>query len=218
MLRVTDTGVGISPESLPFIFDAFRQADPSLTRVARWIGPGLAIVRDVVELHGGTVDGRKWQGSARCDIHGDVALGVKDRLGSAARSPSHEELSPALAGLRVLAVDDDERLARSSDGGFRDGRGELRCGRFCSRWPDRMCATSSGLAARRSRHARRGWIRVRRSRPRTGCPCTGHRHHRDAPTTSIGPAPSPLASTPTSPSRLPSTSSCALFHTSSGVR
>jgi len=56
MIRVIDTGIGIRREFLPFAFDRFRQADTSTTRAHGGIGLGLAIVRHLVELHGGTID------------------------------------------------------------------------------------------------------------------------------------------------------------------
>jgi signal transduction histidine kinase len=54
-ITVNDTGVGISPDVLPYVFDRFRQADSSLTRPFGGLGLGLAIVRHLVELHGGSV-------------------------------------------------------------------------------------------------------------------------------------------------------------------
>ncbi len=54
-LSITDTGRGISADFLPFVFDRFRQADSSSTRAEGGLGLGLAIVRQLVELHGGTI-------------------------------------------------------------------------------------------------------------------------------------------------------------------
>ena len=55
-MLVKDTGQGIAPEFLPYIFDRFRQADPSTTREAWGLGIGLSIVKHLVELHGGFIE------------------------------------------------------------------------------------------------------------------------------------------------------------------
>src|SRR6185369_9790188 len=54
-VTVSDTGIGISPQFLPHMFERFRQADAGLTRDRGGLGLGLAIVRQLVEMHGGTI-------------------------------------------------------------------------------------------------------------------------------------------------------------------
>jgi len=66
-IRVSDSGVGIAPEFLPFVFDRFRQADATSTRSHGGLGIGLTIVRHIVEMHGGTVSAQ-----SRGEGHGSV--------------------------------------------------------------------------------------------------------------------------------------------------
>jgi PAS domain S-box-containing protein len=105
---VEDTGEGIAPELLPYVFDRFRQGDSSSTRRHGGLGMGLAIVRHLVELHGGQVeaDSPGRGGGSRFTVSlpllaapaRDVALRVAD-----------EPVLPAprLDGVRVLVVDDE---------------------------------------------------------------------------------------------------------------
>ena len=56
VIQVSDTGMGINSEFIPYVFDRFRQGDSSNTREHNGLGLGLSIVRHIVELHGGSVD------------------------------------------------------------------------------------------------------------------------------------------------------------------
>jgi len=108
-LSVADTGSGISPEFLPHVFDRFRQADSSITRTQGGLGLGLAIVRHLVEVHGGTVsvesEGVAGKGS-RFVVRMPVrAVGL---AGDASPEDAQQaDLPLTLAGLEVLVVDDE---------------------------------------------------------------------------------------------------------------
>jgi PAS domain S-box-containing protein len=113
-LIVTDTGKGIKREFLPYVFDRFRQADASTTRASSGLGLGLAIVRQLIELHGGT---------ARVDSEGEglgstftvslPLMAVRSTVTDTAAAQQSEfkspevQCPPELNGLRVLVVDDE---------------------------------------------------------------------------------------------------------------
>ena len=102
---VSDTGIGISPEFLPYVFDRFRQADSSTTRTHGGLGLGLAIVHDLVEMHGGSVHAESagdGQGTTFV-VHLPAAV-PRDATDAA---PSRRALPPRLIGASVLVVDDD---------------------------------------------------------------------------------------------------------------
>jgi signal transduction histidine kinase len=104
-LTVRDTGAGIDAALVPHLFDRFWQADTSSTRAHGGLGLGLAVVRHLVELHGGTV-------SAESEGKGHGAT-FTVTLPAMARPELHGDDTPAfraaarLTGLRVLVVDDD---------------------------------------------------------------------------------------------------------------
>ncbi len=114
-ISVSDTGDGINPEFLPYVFDRFQQADSSATRKHGGLGLGLAITRHLVEMHGGTIE-------AHSDGEGHGATftiklpipavypqtsptrdgGNLDRYST----PRESNEAPNLQGLKILAVDD----------------------------------------------------------------------------------------------------------------
>lgn len=114
-LIVTDTGKGIASNLLPVIFDRFRQGDSSATREHGGLGLGLAIVRHLVELHGGRVEAHS-EGpgkGAEFIAHLPILIGGRSaELEHQARvRPSGGGVAPdsmpSLTGLRILAVDDE---------------------------------------------------------------------------------------------------------------
>ncbi|MFN2532031.1 MAG: ATP-binding protein [Pyrinomonadaceae bacterium] len=115
-IKVTDTGQGISPEFLPCVFERFRQADASSTRRHGGLGLGLAIVRHLAELHGGTVSaasaGEGWGATFTVSLPAAIeAPGPTPRRKTTGQLPEAESLplsvAPSLDGIKVLVVDDD---------------------------------------------------------------------------------------------------------------
>lgn len=117
-ISVSDTGDGISPDFLPFIFDRFRQADGSSTRRHGGLGLGLSIVRHLVELHGGAVRAESAGEGRGATFTISLPLPVNsERTQSSWHKPTprmdeSDDASlkqlPSLEGLRVLLVDDDK--------------------------------------------------------------------------------------------------------------
>jgi CheY-like chemotaxis protein/two-component sensor histidine kinase len=107
-LIISDTGIGICPEFLPYVFDRFRQADSSSTRIHSGLGLGLAIVRHLVELHGGTVQAEslgKEQG-ATFTVQFPL-LAIRTPPKEAEQKSATEKPSGILKGVKVLVVDDE---------------------------------------------------------------------------------------------------------------
>jgi CheY-like chemotaxis protein len=111
---VADTGQGISAEFLPYVFERFRQADGSITRSFGGLGLGLAIVRQLVELHGGTVHAQspgEGQGATFTVKLPLLAVGPTaiepERVHPTVGDSVPFDCSFQLDGLRILIVDDD---------------------------------------------------------------------------------------------------------------
>jgi CheY-like chemotaxis protein/anti-sigma regulatory factor (Ser/Thr protein kinase) len=105
VIRVTDQGQGISPELLPHVFDAFRQGEGGFARHHGGLGLGLAIVRQLVTLHHGTVTAAS-EGRGRGAIF-TVRLPLDTRPHVAPDADLHVR-RVTLQGMRVLVVDDEE--------------------------------------------------------------------------------------------------------------
>ncbi|PCC73714.1 Signal transduction histidine kinase [Nannocystis exedens] len=109
-LRVADTGAGIRRDFLPHVFDRFRQADPTTTRAHGGLGLGLAIVRQLVELHAGSVTAES-PGEGAGSVF-TVRLPLVDRRAPPAASRPSAPARP-LIGVRALLVEDDPDTRRA---------------------------------------------------------------------------------------------------------
>jgi hypothetical protein len=106
-IRVSDTGEGIQAEFLPYVFDPFRQADGSASRKHGGLGLGLAIVRQVSGLHGGTVHAHSDGPGTGATFTVRLPLRAPTPFRGDAASDQPRESEPVLSGLRVLVVEDD---------------------------------------------------------------------------------------------------------------
>jgi CheY-like chemotaxis protein/anti-sigma regulatory factor (Ser/Thr protein kinase) len=112
---VSDTGIGIRADFLPFVFERFRQGDTGVTRKAGGLGLGLAIVRHIVEMHGGTVHAASEGEGQGATFHVRLPLMIvhPQALDTRREHPRTERRDPLsglgdLRGVRVLAIDDEE--------------------------------------------------------------------------------------------------------------
>ncbi|BAU09725.1 multi-sensor hybrid histidine kinase [Leptolyngbya sp. NIES-3755] len=103
-IRISDSGQGINPEFLPYVFERFRQEDSSITRQFGGLGLGLSLCRQLVEAHGGTI----WAESAGIGQGATFTVQLPLMSGNIAqKQPVFEVVQPSLNGVRVLIVEDD---------------------------------------------------------------------------------------------------------------
>ncbi|HEX8874975.1 MAG TPA: ATP-binding protein, partial [Nitrosospira sp.] len=110
-IRINDSGLGISPEFMPFVFDRFRQGDASLTRQYGGLGLGLAIVKQLVELHGGEVRAESAGTGKGSSFIVNLPLSPENESARTHRYTSERKIfpgkTPSLAGLKALVIDDE---------------------------------------------------------------------------------------------------------------
>ena len=104
-LTISDTGQGIAPDFLPYVFDYFRQANAATTRKFGGLGLGLAIVRQLVELHGGTVGVESLGEGKGATFTVRLPL-MPTPSGGKPSAPETAQVSD-LEGLKILVVDDE---------------------------------------------------------------------------------------------------------------
>ncbi|WP_392535007.1 response regulator [Nostoc sp. C117] len=106
-MRIRDTGKGISADFLPYVFDTFRQADSATTRKFGGLGLGLAIVRYLVEMHGGSVLVESLGEGQGATFIVKLPMILTDSIENSKESDTTASDTPAFGGLKIVVVDDD---------------------------------------------------------------------------------------------------------------
>jgi PAS domain S-box-containing protein len=179
---IGDSGRGISPDFLPFVFEPFRQGESRFDRAHGGLGLGLAITRQLVELHGGTIQasspgldqGATFTVTLPCVSERHPALDGTPRVSSTALETSETVAATSLAGLKVLVVDDEPDTLEM----FRDaleavgadvraaaaGREALS---VAETWPPDLLVTDLGLPGMDGYEL---LAAIRKTRPASACP------------------------------------------------
>jgi PAS domain S-box-containing protein len=108
-ITVSDTGKGISPDFMPYVFDRFHQSDASSSRRHGGLGLGLALVKHLVELHGGTIEATSAGDGQGATFKVTLPVrAVATPIGEAEGAPVAVKSSGELAGVCALVVDDEK--------------------------------------------------------------------------------------------------------------
>ena len=164
---VSDTGQGISPDFLPHVFDRFRQADQKTSRQHGGMGLGLAIVRHLVELHGGTVSATS-EGEGKGATF-TVSLPITpvyqiDASGGRVHPAARDLLPPddgtdRLDGLNILVVDDEPDTRELLKQGLEYCGAKVRVAGSATEAVDALVASGPGHSDQRRRNAWNRWLR-----------------------------------------------------------
>lgn len=111
VVSVRDNGIGIAPETIPGLFSIFAQAKPALERSEGGLGIGLALVRGLVELHGGSIEARSEGENRGCEVAVRLPRQLQVTAGQLPESPA--KTVTASAPLRVLVADDNHDSAEA---------------------------------------------------------------------------------------------------------
>ena len=126
VIEVRDTGDGIDPAFMPHLFERFRQADSSVTRAHMGLGLGLAIVRHLVELHGGTIAAESRGLGKGSSFRVRLPLLREEDAAPRAQPAAPAADAQSLRGVRVLVVDDEEEVRRYVTTVFRSSGVDVR--------------------------------------------------------------------------------------------
>jgi CheY-like chemotaxis protein len=108
-ITVSDTGKGISPDFLPYVFERFHQSDTSSARRHGGLGLGLALAKYLIELHGGTIEAASAGEGQGATFNVTLPVrAVATPIGETKGAPVAFESSGELAGVRALVVDDED--------------------------------------------------------------------------------------------------------------
>jgi PAS domain S-box-containing protein len=179
---VSDSGRGISPAFLPFVFEPFRQGETRFDRAHGGLGLGLAITKQLVELHGGTIrasslgvgQGATFTVRLPCVSEGDAALDGMPRVSSTSSQPPDASPARSLVGLKVLVVDDEPDTLEMFRDALEAAGADVRAAAtgptalsVAETWPPDLIVTDLGLPGMDGYEL---LAAIRKQRPAAACP------------------------------------------------